>query len=81
VGNFLTQTKIEAGKYVNPRTFVTAQEYSGRFGMGVEHRTEDGWHFTVSFEPRLLLQEPTLSGQNFMRARAYGGVIAREWRF
>ncbi len=81
VGNFFAQTKIEAGKYVNPRTFVTAQTQNGRFGTGIEHRTADGWHFTASFEPRLLLQEPTLSGQNFKRVRAYGGLIAREWRF
>ena len=26
VGNLLTQTKFEAGKYVNPRTFVSVQE-------------------------------------------------------
>ncbi len=81
VGNFLTQTKVEAGKYINPRTFVTGQENGGQFGAGIEHRTADGWIFRSSFEPRLLLLEPTLSKQSFTRVRAYGGIIAREWRF
>lgn len=81
LGNFLTQTKVEAGKYINPRTFVTAQEQGGRPGAGIEHRTADGWQFRASFEPRLLLEEPTLSKQPFRPVRAYGGLIAREWRF
>jgi translocation and assembly module TamB len=81
IGNFLTQTKVEAGKYINPRTFVTGQESGGRLGAGFEHRTADGWRFRASFEPRLLLLEPTLSKQAFKPVRAYGGVIAREWRF
>jgi translocation and assembly module TamB len=81
IGNFLTQTKVEAGRYINPRTFVTGQESGGRLGAGFEHRTADGWIFRASFEPRLLLLEPTLSKQAFKPVRAYGGVIAREWRF
>jgi translocation and assembly module TamB len=81
IGNFLTQTRVEAGKYINPRTFVTTQETGGRLGAGFEHRTADGWRFRASFEPRLLLLEPTLSKQSFTPVRAYGGVIAREWRF
>src|SRR5262249_26887744 len=31
VGNFLTQTKFEAGKYINPRTFVTVQTQASLF--------------------------------------------------
>ena len=81
VGSFLTQSRIEAGKYVNPRTFVTATETGGRFGAGFEHRTADGWRFRASFEPQFLLLEPTLSKQPFKRVRSYGGLIAREWRF
>jgi hypothetical protein len=81
VGSFLTQSSIEAGKYVNPRTFVTAQTTGGRFGVGFEHRTADGWRFRASFEPQYLLLEPTLSKQPFIPVRRYGGLIAREWRF
>jgi len=79
--NFFSQTKIEAGKYVSTSTFVTTQQSGGRFGAGIQHRTADGWQFTASWEPRLVLLEPTLSAQNFRRVRAVGVLIAREWRF
>ena len=81
VGNFITQTKFEAGKYVNPRTFVTIQTQSYQFGGAVEHRTADGWRFTASIEPRIILSEPTLTTQPYRTVRAYGGLILREWRF
>jgi hypothetical protein len=81
IGTFLTQTKIEAGKYVNPRTFLTVQEQAMRPGLGVEHRTADGWQFRASAEPRILLSEPTLNSQPYRTVPAYGGFIIREWRF
>ena len=81
VGNLLTQTKVEAGKYVNPRTFVTVQTQASRFGAGIEHRTADGWQFTASVAPRILLLEPELNSQPFRTVTAYGGFIVREWRF
>ncbi len=81
VGNLLTQTKFEAGKYVNPRTFVSIQEQASRFGVGVEHRTADGWQFTASIAPRILLLEPQLNSQPFRTTQSYGGFIVREWRF
>jgi translocation and assembly module TamB len=81
VGNFITQTKFEAGKYVNPRTFVTIQTQSYQFGGAIEHRTADGWRFTASIEPRIILSEPTLTTQPYRTVRAYGGLVLREWRF
>ncbi|MGE5100173.1 MAG: translocation/assembly module TamB domain-containing protein, partial [Deltaproteobacteria bacterium] len=81
IGNFLTQTKVEAGKYINSRTFVTAQEQALRPGLGIEHRTADGWQFRASAEPRILLSEPTLNSQPYRTVPAYGGFILREWRF
>ncbi|HVX39756.1 MAG TPA: translocation/assembly module TamB domain-containing protein [Gemmatimonadaceae bacterium] len=81
IGNFFTQTKIEAGKYVNPRTFVSAQEQASHFGAAIEHRTADGWHFNASIEPRILLLEPRLNSQPFRKTEAYGGFVLREWRF
>jgi translocation and assembly module TamB len=81
IGNFLTQTKFEAGKYVNPRTFVTAQEQAGRPGFGVEHRTQDGWRFTATFEPQILLREPNLNEPNWQIRRTIGGFVIREWKF
>jgi translocation and assembly module TamB len=81
IGNFLTQTKVEAGKYVNPRTFLTVQEQAMRPGLAIEHRTADGWQFRASAEPRILLSEPTLNAQPYRTVPAYGGFIIREWRF
>jgi translocation and assembly module TamB len=81
VGNLFTQTKIEAGKYVNPRTFVTVQTQAWRPGAGIEHRTADGWQFNASISPRLILGEPTLTSQPYRVLQTYGGFIVREWRF
>jgi translocation and assembly module TamB len=81
IGNFLTQTKIEAGKYVNPRTFLTVQEQAMRPGLAIEHRTADGWQFRATAEPRILLSEPTLNSQPYRTVPSYGGFIIREWRF
>jgi hypothetical protein len=81
LASFFTQTKIEAGKYINPRTFVSAQEQAFRPGFGIEHRTADGWHFNASVEPRILLREPTLNSQTWRTVPAIGGFIIREWRF
>lgn len=81
VGNLFTQTKFEAGKYINPRTFVSGQFQANRPGLAIDHRTSRGWHFNASIEPRILLREPRLNEQPFTRLRSYGGFIAREWRF
>jgi len=83
IGNFFTQTRIEAGKYINGRTFVGLQEQGGQPGASIEHRTVDGWRFNASVEPRILLLPPTLSltGQPLRSTRSYGGFIIREWRF
>lgn len=81
IGNFLTQTRFEAGKYVNPRTFVSAQTQALRFGVGVEHRTQDGWILRGSFEPRIVLLEPNLNEPNWRIQRTIGAFVIREWRF
>jgi len=81
LANFFVQTRIEAGKYINPRTFVSGSEQAGRPGIAIEHRTQDGWHFNASIEPRILLNEPTLNKQPYRTVQSYGGFILREWRF
>ena len=81
IGNFLTQTKVEVGKYINGRTFVTAQEQALRPGLAIEHRTADGWQLRASAEPRVLLNEPSLNSQTWRTVPAYGGFILRVWRF
>jgi translocation and assembly module TamB len=81
LNGFLNQTKIEAGKYVTSRTFASLQEQARNIGASIEHRTPDGWRFNATFEPRLLLQEPTLNSQPFRPVRSIGVFILRDWRF
>jgi translocation and assembly module TamB len=81
IGNFLTQTRFEAGKYINPRTYVSGDEQAGVLGASIEHRTADGWRFSASFEPRILLLEPRLNEQPTRTQKTLGGFIVREWRF
>ncbi len=81
VSDFFTQTRIEAGKYINGRTFVSIQEQAAQPGFSIEHRTIDGWHFNASMLPRIILREPTLREQPTFTTRSYGGFIIREWRF
>ena len=81
VANFFTQTRIEAGKYINGRTFLSIQEQAAQPGFSIEHRTADGWHFNASMLPRIILREPTLREQPTFTTRSYGGFIIREWRF
>lgn len=81
IGNFFTQTKFEAGKYINPRTYVSAQEQALNLGFGIEHRTADGWRFSAAFEPRILLLEPTLQSIPTRTSKVLGGFVIREWKF
>jgi hypothetical protein len=81
IGNFFTQTKFEAGKYINSRTYVSAQEQAGSFGAAIDHRTSDGWRFTASFEPRIVLLEPHLRDQPYTTRTAIGGFVLKEWRW
>ena len=73
--------KFEIGKYINPRTFLSAQWQARQPGITIDHRTRDGWRFYGGLEPRLILKEPRLNQQPVDRVRSYGGFIAREWRF
>ena len=68
---FVLSTELEAGKYVNPNTFI-AFEGSPSFlqkndcpkappGLRLEHRTPAGYRIETSFEPRFLLKPPTLA--------------------
>jgi translocation and assembly module TamB len=79
--NFIRDTKFEAGKYINPRTYLSVQESAYNFGIGIDHRTADGWRFSGAFEPRVLLLEPNLKEVNTRTQRTLGGFIIREWRF
>jgi hypothetical protein len=94
IQSFLAGTEIEAGKYVDPRTFVAFQGTlpigTRRAGTGiratppgvrVEHRAAKGWRFEARYEPRYLLKTPSLSPQLPIVTSSFGMVLAREWRF
>jgi translocation and assembly module TamB len=81
VGNFVRNTKFEAGKYINPRTYVSVQQSAYQLGFGIDHRTADGWRFSAAFEPRVLLLEPTLTQVPTRTQRTLGSFVIREWRF
>ena len=78
---FFTRTRIEAGKYVTPRTFVSVQEQVGNIGAAIERRTQDGWRITGTFQPQVVLLEPTLNSQPYRALRAVGASVIRDWRF
>lgn len=84
---FMTGTEIEAGKYLNPRTYGTVIFSPGSFvqkvppGVSLTHRTAKGYQFQSVFGPRYLLNPPTLSGQTVSPIGQFGAFIIREWRF
>jgi translocation and assembly module TamB len=81
LSNFLNSTRIEAGKYLNPRTFVGLQTYAGNAGARIEYRTNKGWRYSAFLQPRVQLLQPTLVEQRATTFASYGAFIVREWRF
>jgi translocation and assembly module TamB len=79
--NFIKNTRVEAGKYVNPRTFVSVQIYNNLPGVRLEYRASEGWLYTAYTAPQALLLEPTLESQSSYSKQAYGALIIRQWRF
>jgi translocation and assembly module TamB len=80
--NFMQQTSIEAGRYVNQLTFVGVQKGADNLpGARIEHRTTDGWRFAAQIQPTLILKEPSLRQQNVSPTTSWGGFVIREWRF
>lgn len=75
------QTKIEVGKYISPQTFVSLEEQARNVGASIERRAADGWRFTATVEPRLLLLEPTLNAQPYRGVTSIGIFVLRDWRF
>ena len=93
---FMKGTEIEAGRYVNPSTFVSVIATPGSFsclggrsqnsscvspGASITHRTAKGYRFEGSMSPRYFLDPPTLGGQTYAGKSQFGAFIIREWRF
>ncbi|MEO7454689.1 MAG: translocation/assembly module TamB domain-containing protein [Gemmatimonadaceae bacterium] len=97
LSDFLRGTEIEAGRYLNPQTFVSVIATPGLLTCGgrgsnqgsactapgatVTHRTRGGLRFDVSFSPRYLLDAPTLAPQTYQNTAQFGAFLIREWRF
>jgi translocation and assembly module TamB len=81
IRSFFNSTRIEAGKYLNPRTFLGVQEYSYLPGVRLEYRTSKGWMYTAYTQPQVLLNPPTLETQDYFRKQSFGALIIRQWRF
>ncbi len=81
LSTFLADTRVEAGKYLNPRTFLGVQEQNRLPGLRMEYRTQNGWRYDVSTEPRVILYQPTLSSQPYTSKVQMGAFIIHEWRF
>jgi translocation and assembly module TamB len=81
VTSFINSTRIEGGKYLNPRTFLGFQEYSWNPGLRLEYRTSKGWMYTAYTQPQVLLQPPTLEIQPWIRRQSFGALVIRQWRF
>jgi len=79
--NFIQNTRVEGGKYLNPRTFVGVQLYNNRPGVRLEYRNNKGWIYTGYTQPSILLKEPTLESQPFWSPQSVGALIIRQWRF
>lgn len=79
--SFINGTRIEAGKYLNARTFLSVQEYSYWPGVRLEYRTGKGWMYTAYTQPQVLLDPPNLDTQPYYRRQAVGALVIREWRF
>jgi translocation and assembly module TamB len=78
---FITQTKIEAGKYIGAQTFVSLQTQARLVGAAIERRTTDGWRITATVEPQVVLLEPTLNSQPRRGVTSGGLFVIRDWRF
>ena len=96
VDQFFKGTEIEAGRYINPRTFASfiftpgaltcrtggsANSSCAPPGAVITHRTAKGLRLDVSYSPRYFLDRPTLAGQTFTGGGQFGAFLIREWRF
>lgn len=87
--SFLRGTQVEFGKYIQTRTFLQLQVRPDpaslpRPGFQLVHRfnPRTGYRVEASFEPRYLLNEPTLEPNQTPRTTSsFGLFLVREWRY
>ena len=78
--DFLLGTRIEFGKYLNPRTLRRAARQTARSperrappGFRLEYRFRDGWRIETSVEPQPTLRNPTWRRQRSCRRSRCSG--------
>ncbi|MDQ3699033.1 MAG: translocation/assembly module TamB, partial [Gemmatimonadota bacterium] len=86
IGEFVRGTEIEAGKYINTRTFLAAQirpSTDAVPGLRMEHRMRGGFRIESSFEPRYQVREPSFStsDQPPSATGVFGAFLILERRF
>jgi hypothetical protein len=81
ISNFVQSTRVEAGKYLNSRTFLTVQAYNLRPGARLEYRANPAWLYSVYTQPQVLLRPPSLDEQPTATLGSFGVQILRLWRF
>lgn len=79
--NFIQQTRVEGGKYLNQRTFLGFQAYNYRPGVRLEYRTGTGWLYTAYSQPEVSIRTPTLESQPWNARQSLGALVIRQWRF
>jgi translocation and assembly module TamB len=90
--SFITNTQLEAGKYISPTTFVSLVIPPGLFasgsngyrappGLTLVHRTNKGYRLETAYSPHYYLESPSLGGQSAAGGGQFGAVLIREWRF
>jgi autotransporter translocation and assembly factor TamB len=78
--DFLTSTRIEAGKYLSPY-FFTALQLQKYPGLRAAYRGSRGMRYEFAVEPRYLLRPPSLAQQQIRPVTSFGAFVIREWRF
>ncbi len=80
----LQGTEVEAGKYLNTRTFLSLSARAARAlpGVVIEHRMKKGLRIEAAVEPRFLLREPSLAlTQAPNSTNVFGAFLILERRF
>ncbi|HEU4565100.1 MAG TPA: translocation/assembly module TamB domain-containing protein [Gemmatimonadaceae bacterium] len=85
IGQVFTGTQIEAGKYLNTRTFLSVQltpDFRSAPGIRLVHRMPKGLRIESSIEPRYQPQRPSLTDLGRPTATSvFGAFLVLERRF
>jgi translocation and assembly module TamB len=82
--NVFRGAQFEAGRYLSSRWFVAGQGRTAAVlpGMRVEYRTQSGFQWVTSWEPRYLPQQPSLSlSQAPSTTNVFGVFLQWQQRF